>query len=167
MNRILSTIAVILVAVIAASGCATGRISGPNYNPPVAKLPAEVSALLNNKEVSISAPSGALGVIEDAVLQADGKPLLRVGRGEAEIKIKAVVQQESSSGYHGYYSSPVPLVPSGPAYRMKAEVWVYENGILRYRGVGASSYFDPGQISRNLAIEAATRYALANLRGGR
>ena len=150
----------VLATVLFLSGCATGRISGPEYQPAVTKFPPAVAVFLESKEVSITAQNGARGIIADAVLEAGGVP---VERKKAEVNIRAEILRDSSSGYHGY--SPVPLIPSGPAYRIRVEIWISENGAIRFYGAGADSYFDPGSISKTLATENATRYALRNLRG--
>lgn len=164
MNRLVFPVtlvwATLLVVLIGISGCANKRISEPD---PIAKLPKEVTAFLEGKEVTISAQNGARGIIADTVLHAGG---MVITKGRAEVEIKADVRQESSSYYHRY--SPVPLIYTGPVYRIKVEVWVTEGptrGFLRFHGVGTDTYSDSGQYSRNLAIEDATREALANLRG--
>lgn len=161
MKRIFSAVLFLAIGVLVLSGCVTGRISGPKYQPPVAKLPPAVASFLDGKEVAISDDNIAKGVIADAVLEVNGVP---VERKKAEVEVRADIRQESSSGYnHGY--SPVPLVPSGPAYRIKVDIWVSENGAIRFHGTGADSYFSGGSMDRTLATERATHYALANLRG--
>ena len=156
-------LAFLFTIIVAVAGCAGTRISGPDYQPPVPRIPSAVSEFLQGKEVSITAQNDVRGIIVDVVLQADGVP---IERRKAEVDIRAEILRDSSSGYHSGYS-PVPLVPSGPAYRVKVNIWISQNGAVRFHGVGAESYFHPGSISRTLATERAVRYALANLRGAR
>src|SRR3989338_1942328 len=159
MKRIFSTVWIFVIFVITVLlfyGCA-GVISGPKYQPPTANLSLAVASFLKSKEVAISGDNSARGIIADAVLNAGGIP---IERKKAEVEIKADIPKDSSSGGYNHGYSPVPLVSSGPAYRIKVEIWVSQNGAVRFHGVGAESYFDPGSISKTLATENATRYAL-------